>query len=99
MLHRYPFGDAGGREERFAGLFERPLESRRFSFFDPPSPPSPPSLPPPPPPLPQRDDAALKARKEEERLARKRRMGFGKTILTSGLGDTSKAPVARKTLG
>ncbi len=96
MLHRYPLGDAGGREERFAGLFERPLESRRFSLFSPPSPPSP---PPPPPPPPQRDDAAIKARKEEERLARKRRMGFGKTILTSGLGDTSKAPVARKTLG
>jgi hypothetical protein len=95
MLHRYPLGDAGGREERFAGLFERPPESRRFSFFDPPSPPSPPSLSPPP----RRDDAAIKARKEEERLARKRRMGFGKTILTSGLGDTSKAPVARKTLG
>ena len=48
-------------------------------------------------PLPTREDPSIKARKEEERQARKRRLGLGQTILTAGLGDTP-APVSRATL-
>ena len=55
--------------------------------------PKPPSRPAPPPPLPSASDVANseaeKRRKEEERLARKRRSGLSATRLTpgSGLGD------------
>ena len=50
------------------------------------------------PPLPTSEDPAVKRRKEELRLAQKRRRGRAATILTGGLGDTSMAPVERKTL-
>ncbi len=57
-------------------------------------PPSPPALPE-PPPLPSRDDPAIAARQKELAAAEARRMGRGKTILTSGLGDPGVAPVTR----
>jgi hypothetical protein len=63
------------------------------SLFSPPSPP----IPPPPPP-PTVADPSVQQRKEEERQARLRRMGMRAAILTSGLGDTSTAPVSRPTL-
>jgi hypothetical protein len=50
------------------------------------------------PPLPSRDDPAIAQRKREEEMALRRRRGFGRNILTSGLGDTSPAPVSREGL-
>jgi len=60
--------------------------------------PKPPPLPP-IPPLPKITDPAVEEAKRKARLAaQKRRARGGKTILTSGLGDVSEAPVVRKTL-
>ncbi len=67
--------------------------SEMSSLFSPPSP----STPPPPPP-PTVADPSVQQRKEDERQARLRRMGMRAAILTSGLGDTSAAPVNRPTL-
>lgn len=64
------------------------------SLFGGPDIPSPKPLP----PIPTRSDPAIAARKREEELALRRRQGFGQNILTTGLGDTSPAPVARETL-
>jgi len=62
------------------------------------SPPKPPSLQP-MPTLPKITDPAVEEAKRKARLAaQKRRARGGKTILTSGLGDVSEAPVQRKTL-
>ena len=62
--------------------------------------PSPPSLPPPPPlpPLPTMDDPEVKRAAERRRLAERKRRGRRSTILTSGLGDPSAAPVSRPSL-
>ncbi len=47
-----------------------------------------PSLPPPLPPLPTLEDPEIKRKRENERLARRRRRGLGATRLTQpGLGD------------
>ncbi len=47
-----------------------------------------PSLPPPLPPLPTLEDPEIKRKREQERLARRRRRGLGATRLTQpGLGD------------
>ena len=60
--------------------------------------PKPPPLPP-PPPLPKITDPAVEEAKRKARLAAQKRRGRGgKTILTSGLGDVSEAPIQRKTL-
>ncbi len=67
--------------------------SAMSSLFSPPSPPA----PPPPPPAPTMADPAVQQQKEQERQARLRRMGMRGAILTSGLGDTSAAPVNRPT--
>jgi hypothetical protein len=64
------------------------------SLFSPPSPPAP--LP--PPPVPSVDDPEAQRRRETERQALLRRRGMRAGILTSGLGDTSPAPVQRPTL-
>jgi hypothetical protein len=58
-----------------------------------------PAAPPPPTPLPTPEDPEIKKRKEEVRMAALRRTGRASTILTSGLGDPTHAPVARPTLG
>ena len=59
--------------------------------------PKPPSLPP-PPPLPKFEDPEVIEARRRARIAARKRQGRGKSILTSGLGDVSEAPVARKTL-
>ena len=64
------------------------------SLFSGPDIPAPKPLP----PIPTRDDPAIARRKREEELALRRRQGFGQNILTSGLGDTSPAPVSRESL-
>ncbi len=61
--------------------------------------PSPPALPPPPPLPPTPEDPAIKQRREEVRLAALKRKGRASSILTSGVGDTSAAPVLRPKLG
>jgi hypothetical protein len=59
----------------------------------------PPDIPPPPPPPPTPEDPAIKRRREEVRLAALQRKGRASTVLTSGTGDTTAAPVKRPTLG
>jgi len=65
------------------------------SLFSSPKPPAPVQLEPlPPVPTPQSVDnsAAERARKEEERLSRKRRSGLGATRLTApDLGDSGSS--------
>lgn len=62
-----------------------------------------PTLPPPPPPPPAPVDnttdnaASAAARAAEEKRARLAK-GMGSTILTSALGDTSKAPTQKASL-
>ena len=60
------------------------------------------SSPSPPPtyaaPTPTLEDDDIQKKRDEERRAQKRRRGLAGTIMTSGLGDTTQAPVARKTL-
>lgn len=64
-------------------------------IFDSPKPPPLPSLP----SLPKITAPAVAEAKRKALLAaQKRRARGGKTILTSGLGDVSEAPVVRKTL-
>lgn len=65
------------------------------SLFSTPKPPPLPPLP----PLPKITDPAVEEAKRKARLAAQKRRGRGgKTILTSGLGDVSEAPIQRKTL-
>ncbi len=64
------------------------------SLFSPPSPP----MPPPPAPPPTAADPAVQQEKDRARQAQLRRMGMRAAILTSGLGDTSAAPVSRPSL-
>lgn len=65
------------------------------SLFSAPKPPPLPPLP----PLPKITDPAVEEAKRKARLAAQKRRGRGgKTILTSGLGDASEAPIQRKTL-
>ncbi len=64
------------------------------SFFSPPKP-----APIVFPPIPTLDTGAVKEAREEERRRAGRRRARSDTILTSGLGDVSQAPVARPTLG
>ena len=52
-----------------------------------------------PVPVPKEDDAEVQRRREEVRLAALKRRGRASTILTSGVGDTKKANVKRRTLG
>ncbi len=54
-----------------------------------------PSPPPPLPPVPTPEDPAIDAARKKRRLAELRRKGRAATILTSGLGDRSEAPVTR----
>ncbi|MGB8274061.1 MAG: hypothetical protein WCF16_02195 [Alphaproteobacteria bacterium] len=63
-------------------------------FFSAPSPPPLPPLP----PLPEKSDAEVQAAALAERLRAARARGRAATILTSGLGDLSSAPVTAKTL-
>ncbi len=62
-----------------------------------------PSLPPPLPPLPTLEDPEIKRKRENERLARRRRRGLGATRLTQpGLGDVETLvdrPKLTSTLG
>ncbi len=62
-----------------------------------------PSLPPPLPPLPTLEDPEIKRKREQERLARRRRRGLGATRLTQpGLGDVETLvdrPKLTSTLG
>ena len=62
-----------------------------------------PSLPPPLPPLPTLEDPEIKCKREQERLARRRRRGLGATRLTQpGLGDVETLvdrPKLTSTLG
>jgi hypothetical protein len=67
------------------------------SIFSAPSPPPPPP-PPPLPPIPTADDPEVKRAAEQRRLSERKRRGRRSTILTSGLGDPSTAPVGRPTL-
>lgn len=55
--------------------------------------------PPPPPPIPTREDPAIAASKEKQRISDIARRGRASTILTGGLGDVSEAEVKRPTLG
>lgn len=64
------------------------------ALFSSPSPPAPPP-PPPPPPVPEIDDPAVEEARHKLRLSQRRRLGRGRTILTSGLGDPGAAPVSR----
>lgn len=68
----------------------------------PPPPPAPPPAPPPPPPppaTPEEDDSAeLQAARDAERRRARLAQGRSASILTSGQGDTSAAPVRRKRL-
>lgn len=64
------------------------------ALFSSPSPPSVPP-PPPPPPVPELDDPAVEAARKKLRLSERKRLGRGKTILTSGLGDPGAAPINR----
>jgi hypothetical protein len=59
-----------------------------------------PPPPPPPPPPPTDSPADIAARDAKAEADRQKRMAGGKasTILTSPLGDTGDAPVARKVL-
>ena len=61
------------------------------------SPPKPPPLPP-LPPLPTLKDPEVEARRKRVRLAAVKRRGRVATILTSGEGDLSQAPVTRPEL-
>lgn len=51
------------------------------------------------PPIPTIDSGAVEGAREEERRRAGRRRARSDTILTSGLGDVSQAPVARPSLG
>jgi len=73
----------------------RQLENEPMgSIFNPPKPKAPP--PPPPPPTPA--DPAIEAARRRERDAAKRRRGRQATILTGGLGDTSRPQVQQPSL-
>lgn len=65
-------------------------------MFSSPSLPAPQQAPPPPAAVPTAEETEA-ARLKEAGIQR-RRKGRRSTILTSGLGDTSTAPVERKTL-
>jgi hypothetical protein len=54
--------------------------------------------PPPPPPPPSQISAAEVVKKNKQADNASRRQGFESTILTSGLGVSSSAPSATKTL-
>ena len=56
------------------------------------------SSPPPLPPVPTPDDPAVDDERRKQRIAAALRKGRRSTIKTSGLGDTSPAPIRRKTL-
>lgn len=58
-----------------------------------------PSTPKMPPPPPTRDDEMAGAAALQERLRRQKAGGSQSTILTSPLGSSTPAPVARTTLG
>lgn len=62
-----------------------------------------PALPPPPPPPPARDDPAIKAKKDAERMSAKQRQGRAATILAPDeedqLGGAITQPRASSTLG
>jgi hypothetical protein len=65
------------------------------ALFSPPQPPP----PPPPPEVPTLDSPEIDKASDELRKAELRRRGRRSTILTSGLGDLSKAPPLRPGLG
>jgi hypothetical protein len=60
--------------------------------------PKPPAIPAPPPPPPAPEDPAVKKAADDAKMAASKRRGFGSTVRTSGLGDTSEASTQRQTL-
>ena len=67
-------------------------------FGGPPSIPAPPAPPPPPPPPPKPQDPAVTSARARNRQQAALAQGRGATILTSGLGLTTPATSAKKTL-
>lgn len=51
-----------------------------------------------PPPLPKFEDPEVIEARRRARITARKRQGRSESILTSGLGDVSAAPVERKTL-